>query len=134
MANPLLWYHRLCPSPSPAPMLGAAPLSGDFIYNGPALLFPEFTLENIRHLASQFCLIHANTKAMRTMPTDWHRFGFCLFQNFVYLFVFGCAGSSLLLRLFSPCGEQGPPPSCHAWASHCGGLSLQHGLWGRGLQ
>ena len=32
LANPLLWYHRLCPSPSPAPMLGAAPLSGDFIY------------------------------------------------------------------------------------------------------
>ena len=27
---------------------------------------------------------------------------------FIYLFIFGCAGSSLLHRLLSSCGEQGP--------------------------
>ena len=31
--------------------------------------------------------------------------------NFIYLFIFGCAGFSLQLRLFSSCCE---------WASHCG--------------
>ena len=42
---------------------------------------------------------------------------------FIYLFVFGCAGSSLLHRLFSSCGEPGLLPSCGARASHCGGFS-----------
>ena len=48
-----------------------------------------------------------------------------------YLFIFGCAGSSLLRRLFFGFGERelfpscGMQPShCGAQASHCGGLSL----------
>ena len=36
------------------------------------------------------------------------------FSMFIYWFIFGCAGSLLLLRLF---------PSCHAQASHGGALS-----------
>ena len=35
-------------------------------------------------------------------------------NNFIYLLIFGCAGSLLLCRLFSSCSE---------WASHCGGSS-----------
>ena len=31
---------------------------------------------------------------------------------FMTLFILGCAGSSLLLRLFSSCREQGVLPSC----------------------
>ena len=41
----------------------------------------------------------------------------------IYLFVFGCAGSSLLCRPLSSCGEQGLLSSCSEWASHCGGVS-----------
>ena len=39
---------------------------------------------------------------------------------FTYL---GCAGSSLLHRFFSSCGEWGLLSSCCARASHCGGFS-----------
>ena len=41
----------------------------------------------------------------------------------IYLFISGCAGSLLLLRLFSSCGEQGLLSSCTAQASYCSGLS-----------
>ena len=37
-----------------------------------------------------------------------------------YLFIFGCAGSSLILRFFSSCGEWGLLSSCSAPTS-CGG-------------
>ena len=39
----------------------------------------------------------------------------------VYLFIFGCAGSSLLCGLFSSCGEWGLLSSCSVQAFHCGG-------------
>ena len=47
-------------------------------------------------------------------------------------FFFGCAGSSLLCRLFSSCSEQGLLSSCGAWASHCGEASTvaEHRLQG----
>ena len=40
-----------------------------------------------------------------------------------YLFIYGCAGSSLLLRLFSGWSKQGLLSSWGAWASHCRGFS-----------
>ena len=43
------------------------------------------------------------------------------YKYLVYLSVFGSAGSSLLHRLFSSCGEQGLLPNCDVRASHCGG-------------
>ena len=43
----------------------------------------------------------------------------------MYLFIFGCAGSSLLYRLVSGWCQAGPLPSCGAWASHCGSLSCK---------
>ena len=36
-----------------------------------------------------------------------------------YLFIYVCAGSSLLFRLFSSHGKQGPLSSCDAQASRC---------------
>ena len=42
---------------------------------------------------------------------------FFFFDNFIYLFVFGCAGSSLLCWCFSSWGEQGLLSSCSAQAS-----------------
>ena len=43
---------------------------------------------------------------------------------FIYsLFIFGCAGSSLLRGLFSSCSEWGLLSSCSVWASHCVGFS-----------
>jgi hypothetical protein len=41
----------------------------------------------------------------------------------IYLFVFGCAGSSLLQRLSSSCRELGLLSSCGARASHGSGFS-----------
>ena len=42
----------------------------------------------------------------------------------IYLFIcFGCAGSLLLHRFSSSCGEQGLLSSCSAHASHCDGFS-----------
>ena len=38
----------------------------------------------------------------------------------VYLFIFGCAGSSLLHKFFSSCREWGLHSSCGGWASYCG--------------
>ena len=47
----------------------------------------------------------------------------CCFSKILvfYFFVFGCAGSLLLHRLFSSWSEWGPLSSC--CASHCGGFS-----------
>ena len=51
-----------------------------------------------------------------------------------FFFIFGCAGSSLLLRLFFSCSEQGLLSSFGAQASHCGGFcccssqALEHRL------
>ena len=41
---------------------------------------------------------------------------------FTELFVFGCAGSSLMRGLFSSCSECGLLSSCAVWASPCGGF------------
>ena len=46
---------------------------------------------------------------------------------FKFLFVFGCAGSLLLCRLSSSCGEQGLLSSCRARASQRGGCF--YGTW-----
>ena len=44
-------------------------------------------------------------------------------NNFMHLFVFGCAGSSLSRGLYSSCLEQELLARCLARASHCGGFS-----------
>ena len=33
----------------------------------------------------------------------------------LYLFTYGCVGSSLVPRAFFSCGEWGPLPSCNVW-------------------
>ena len=49
---------------------------------------------------------------------------YCLFKtSIMYLFIFGYTGSSMLLGLFSSCGEWGILSSCGVRASHCGGFS-----------
>ena len=49
---------------------------------------------------------------------------YCLFKTFImYLFIFGYTGSSMLLGLFSSCGEWRILSSCGVRASHCGGFS-----------
>ena len=50
---------------------------------------------------------------------------------FFNLFSFGCAGSSLLHRLFCSCDKQGLVSSCSAWACHCRGFSCCV-AWGLG--
>ena len=49
-------------------------------------------------------------------------YSFLLFNNFTYLYIFGCAGSSLLREFFSSCGETGTRFCCSALSSHCGGF------------
>ena len=48
----------------------------------------------------------------------------------ICLFIFGCAESSLLSRIFSSCGEQGLLSSCSVQLSHSSGFSYGHWLWG----
>ena len=48
---------------------------------------------------------------------------FLFLSNFIYLFIFDCAGSSLPRGLFSSCGEWGLLSSCGAQTSHCSGFS-----------
>ena len=50
-------------------------------------------------------------------------FVFPSFKRKIHLFIFGCAGSSLLQTLFSSCCKQGLLSSCRALASHCSGFS-----------
>ena len=47
--------------------------------------------------------------------------------NFLCCFVFGCAGSSLLLGLFSTCGKKRLLSSCGAQTSHCDGGAQARG-------
>ena len=47
--------------------------------------------------------------------------------NFCRCFVLGCAGSSLLLGLFSTCGKKRLLASCGARTSHCAGEALALG-------
>ena len=42
---------------------------------------------------------------------------------FIYLFIFGCAGSSLVRRLFSSCGKWALLSRCGVRASHYGGFT-----------
>ena len=50
--------------------------------------------------------------------------------NIYFLFIFGCAGSSLLCGLLSSCSEQDLLSSCRVQASHCRWLLIaEHGLW-----
>ena len=48
---------------------------------------------------------------------------FFFFFNFIYLFIFGCVGSSLLHAGFLQLLRAGATLCCGAWASHCGGFS-----------
>ena len=41
----------------------------------------------------------------------------------IYLLIYGCAGSLLLLELFSSCSQWGPLPSCGLW------VWLLHSMW-----
>ena len=49
-------------------------------------------------------------------------------NNFIYLFIWGCAGSSLLCGLFSCCSERGLLSSCGARTSDCSGFSCCRAL------
>ena len=47
------------------------------------------------------------------------------FLVFIYLFIFGCVGSSLLRIGFLQLWRAGATLCCGAWASHCGAFSLR---------
>ena len=73
------------------------------------------------------CRYKAEVQILQGKSYHAHFSGFTSFPsmlyNFIYLFTFGYAGSSLLGGLFSRCGGQGLLSSCNAQASHCGGFS-----------
>ena len=63
------------------------------------------------------------------MKDSWEGFFFLV----IYSFIFSCAGSSLLCRLFSSYGERGLLSSRSAQASHCMvSLFAEHKLKGVG--
>ena len=57
----------------------------------------------------------------------FHQFfnSFCknFFGMYTLLYLFGCARSSLVQRVFSSCGEWGVLSTCSAQSSHCGDVS-----------
>ena len=55
----------------------------------------------------------------------------CLFVCFIYLFIFGCVGSSLLRAGFLQLRQAGATLHCGAQVSHCGGFSCC-GAWALG--
>ena len=57
---------------------------------------------------------------------------FVILKLCIYVFSFGCTGSSLLHGLFSSCSEQGLLSSCSAQAFHCGSFSF--GAWTPGAR
>ena len=61
------------------------------------------------------------------MKFKTHIFKFITLSSFlkIILFIFGCAGSSLLRGLFSSCGEEGLLSSCGVRASRCSGFSCE---------
>ena len=53
------------------------------------------------------------------------------FKKFIYSFIYGCAGSSLLHRPFSRCSKRGLLSSCRVWALvTVAPPAAEHGLWG----
>ena len=62
---------------------------------------------------------------IKNIPAVWwgeFSFTYPLFKT-NFIFIYGCAGSSLLLGLFSSWGEWELLPGCGARASHCCGFS-----------
>ena len=52
-------------------------------------------------------------------------------EVFIYLFIFGCAGSSFRVWAFSSCGEWGYSPGVvHSLLIVVASLVAEHGLWG----
>ena len=102
------------------------------------LFFFSVILLGVRVLWAQSLVLKLNTWACSVSLSF-----FFSPNNYVYLFIWGCAGSSVLHELFSGCGEQGLLPSYGARASHCGGFSccraraLEHtdfSSWSRSAQ
>ena len=61
----------------------------------------------------------------------FREFSFCSFSFFI--FIFGCAGSSLLYGLVCSWGKRGLLSTCSARASRCGGFSCCR-AWALGTQ
>ena len=68
------------------------------------------------HLGCFHVLVIINSAAMNI----WVHMSLSIIFKKLFTLLFGCAGSSLLHRLFSGCVERGLLPSCGAWASHRG--------------
>ena len=88
-------------------------------------------------VVEMFCIwaVQFGTTSRMWQVSSWHEasafeelnFSFIWFfffaYKFIYLFIFGCFGSSLLHAGFLQLQRAGPALPCGARASHCGGLS-----------
>ena len=76
-------------------------------------------------LAECHSFIHSLIKSA-LVPVGESRIRHFLFflKKYFYLFIFGCAGSSLLWGLFSSCAERGLLFSYGGWATHCVASSI----------
>ena len=65
----------------------------------------------------------------------WQHFNFFFyfFNKFIYLFIYGCVGTSLLHAGFLQLQRAGATLHCSEWASHCSGFSCC-GVWALGLR
>ena len=128
------FWHFLCPFPLPC----AAGLGGCCLIHNPQInslcicfslleyCLLVFTIKKKNCLEALFKKVALMTSYI--VFTQVRNFILFLQNVCIYLFIFGCARSSLLLRLFSTCSEWGLLFSCGAWASHFDGFSCCGGM------
>ena len=79
---------------------------------------------HLRHVCTHHTLAHTSMNTHTHTHYLYIPLTACFFL--MHLFIFGCAGSSLLYMHrctpLSSCGEQGPISSCGTPASHCSGF------------
>ena len=102
--------------------------------------FPGVTESDMTELLPHFTSLHFTTypycfylailaKSYNLGWKDDHSILNKFLKN-IYLCIFGCAGSVLLLELCSSCAEWGPLSGCGPWASHRSGFCC--GPWALG--
>ena len=93
-----------------------------------AVLFDDLSVPKLPCLG--FRLLHGSTPTFSLLYPFDSIFLPTLFFFLIHLFIFilGCAGSSLLCRLFSSSGEGGCSPVCGTRTSDCTGFSRAPGL------
>ena len=134
-----------CSTPTPTAMFSSAPLGTQCYYWPRFILFPgilcfkAWTKPYFKRLCTvtffmRALLFQSASSILEMYPCSPVFYAFTVFPPSqpwllltvtLLLFIYGCAGSLLLHRLFSTCGKWGLHCNCCAQASHCWGFSCR---------